>query len=99
MNYYDFYFAVASICTIAVAGLIMLSLMYILAILRDVKKISRIAKKEAEFIGRSISKGVGILGTELSSEAAGFLRTLFTLLISQFPGFSGKPKKSKIKSI
>lgn len=93
MSYSEIYFAVASVSTIAVAGLLLLALMYILGILRDVKKISKLARKESEFIARSFAKGASILGSELSSEAAGFVRTLFTLLISQFV----KPQSSRSK--
>ena len=91
MNYSEVYFAIASVSTIAVAGLLILALIYILAILRDVKKLSNLARKESEFIARSFAKGASILGSELSNEAAGFVRTLFTLLISQFV----KPKSSR----
>ncbi|MCL5795178.1 MAG: hypothetical protein M1338_02375 [Patescibacteria group bacterium] len=93
MSYSEIYFAVASVSTIIVAGLLLLALIYILAILRDVKKLSKLAKKEAEFIANSFAKGASILGSELSGETAGFVRTLFTLLISQFV----KPKNSRSK--
>jgi|GEM_PF-3026094 len=93
MSYSDIYFAIASVSTIAVAGLLLLALIYILGILYDIKRLSKIAKKEAEFIARSFGKGASMFGSELSSEAAGFVRTLFTLLISQF----AKPKNSKTK--
>ncbi|MEK7669475.1 MAG: hypothetical protein AAB350_02710 [Patescibacteria group bacterium] len=91
MSYSDIYLAVASVATITVAGLLILGLMYVLAILYDVKKLSKLARKEAEFIARSFAKGASILGSELSSEASGFVRTIFTLLISQF----AKPKSFK----
>jgi len=58
MSYSDIYFAVASVSTIAVAGLLLLALIYILGILHDIKRLSRIAKKEAEFIARSFKKGL-----------------------------------------
>jgi len=93
MNYSEIYFAIASISTIAVAGLLVWALMYVLIILHDIKKLSNLARKESEFIARSFAKGASILGNELSSEAAGFVRTLFTLLISQFV----KPKSSRSK--
>jgi len=93
MSYSDVYFAIASVSTIAIAGLIVLLLMYVLAILYDIKKLSKLARKEAEFIARSFAKGASILGSELSTEAAGFVRTLFTLLIAQFV----KPKRSRTK--
>ena len=93
MIYSEIYFAIASVSTIVVAGLLLLALMYVLAILRDIKKLSKLARKESEFIARSFAKGASILGNELSSEAAGFVRTLFTLLISQFV----KPKNTRAK--
>ena len=97
MNYSEIYFAIASVSTIVVAGLLLLALIYVLAILRDIKKLSKLARKEAEFIARSFAKGASILGNELSSEAAGFVRTLFTLLISQFvKPQSPRSKKSKV---
>lgn len=97
MSYSEIYFAIASVSTIVVAGLLLLALMYVLAILRDIKKLSRLARKESEFIARSFAKGASILGSELSSEAAGFVRTLFTLLISQFvKPQSSRSKKSKV---
>lgn len=77
------YFAIASIATIAVAGLLVMILFYIIAVLRDVKRLSGIARKEAEMIARSVEKGAEIFGTELSNEAAGFLRAIFALLISK----------------
>lgn len=91
MNYYDIYFAITSVATIAVAGLLMIVLIRVISILYDIKRLSKLARKEAEFISKSFAKGASILGAELSSEAAGFVRTLFTLLISQFV----KPKTSK----
>lgn len=97
MNYSEIYFAIASVSTIVVAGLLLLALIYVLAILRDIKKLSKLARKEAEFIARSFAKGTSILGNELSSEAAGFVRTLFTLLISQFvKPQNSRSKKSKV---
>ncbi len=83
LSYMDIYFAVASVATIAVFGLLVMILFYVIGILRDVKKLSRLARKEAELIARSVAKGAGMLGTELSDSAASFLRTLFTLLISK----------------
>lgn len=93
MSYSEIYFAISSVSAIAIAGLLFLSLIYILAILRDVRKLSKLARKESEFIARNFAKGVSILGNELSGEAAGFVRTIFTLLISQFV----KPKSLRSK--
>ena len=50
MNYFDIYLTVASVATIAVAGLLALILMYVLAILYDIKRLSKIAKKETEIL-------------------------------------------------
>lgn len=100
MSYYDIYFAIASVSTIAVAGLVLLSLMYVLAILHDIKRISKIAKKEAEMIARGFAKGVSFLGTELSGEATSFLRTIFSLLLSHFGvAKTRKARREKIKTI
>ncbi len=95
LSFMQIYFAVASIATIAVFGALLAVLFYFLAILRDVRKLSNIARKEAEFIARSFAKGASILGTELSSEAAGFVRTIFALLLSSI----GKPKARKAKKV
>lgn len=84
MDYYETYFAIASVSTIIVAGLVLMVLIYILAILRDIKKVSRIAKKEVEIIARGLEKGAGLFGTQLSSEATGFVKTIFALLLSHF---------------
>ena len=92
MNYSEIYLAVASVSTIAVAGLLVLALMYILAILHDIKRLSKIAKRETEMIARGIEKGANLFGTELSSEATGFAKTIFALLLSHFA------EKTKTKS-
>lgn len=89
ISYTDIYFAIASVATIAVAGLVIVILFYILSITRDVKKVSRIARKEAELVARSFAKGASILGAELSEGAAGFLQTMFSLLIAK----AVKPKR------
>ena len=93
MTYSDIYFAVASISTIAVMGLFLLCLIYVLSILYDIKRLSKIARREAEFIARSFAKGASVLGNELSQEAAGFLKTLFSVLFAQF----AQPKTKKVK--
>ncbi len=101
MSYSEIYFAIASVATIAVGGLVILCFFYVLSILMDIKRLSALARREADFIARSIGKGVSIFGNELSAEAAGFVKTLFTLMISQFAG-SGKgrtAKKSKAKTV
>lgn len=98
MDYYNIFLAVASVSSIAVAGLLVLCLMYILAILHDVKRLSKIAKKEAEVIARGFEKGASIFGSELSNEAAGFVKAVFALLLSHFAGKSSRrTSKSKIK--
>lgn len=100
MNYSEIYFAVTSVSTIALAGLLVLCLMYVLSILHDIKRLSKIAKKEAEIIAKGFEEGVSVFGSELSNEAAGFLRTVFTLLLSQFSGKGNrKIKKTRVKSI
>ena len=99
INYSDIYFAILSVSTIAITGLLVLVFMYVISILIDIKRLSKLAKKEAEFIARSLEKGASILGTELSTEAAGFVRTVFTLLISQFAKTKSRPKSTRIKSI
>jgi hypothetical protein len=74
--------------------------MYVLAILHDIKRVSKIAKKEAEMVARSFAKGASLFGTELSSEAAGFLKTIFALLLSHFGVVrSRKVRREKIKTI
>lgn len=99
MNYSDIYFAVASISTIAVAGLLLLALIYVLSILHDVKRLSRIAKKESEIIARGIEKGASLLGNEISNEAAGFVKTVFALLLTHFANKTKpKTKREKVKS-
>lgn len=99
MNYSDIYFAISSVATIAVAGLLLLSLIYVLSILHDVKRLSKIAKREAEIIARGFEKGASLFGTELSNEAAGFVKTVFALLLTHFANKT-KPKtrKEKVKS-
>ena len=96
MNYSEIYLAVASVSTIAVAGLLVLALMYVLSILHDIKRLSKIAKKETEIIARGFEKGASIFGSELSDEAAGFVKTVFALLLSHFAE-SSKPKTIKKK--
>ncbi|KKP80698.1 MAG: hypothetical protein UR80_C0021G0005 [Parcubacteria group bacterium GW2011_GWB1_35_5] len=100
MNYFDIYLTVASVATIAVAGLLALILMYVLAILYDIKRLSKIAKKETEIIARGIERGASIFGSELSNEATGFAKTVFALLLSHFAGKTktkSKPRKNKTK--
>lgn len=96
MTYSEIYLAIASVSTIAVAGLLIAILMYVLSILYDIKKISKIAKKEAEVIASGIAKGASILGSEISLQTAGFLRTVFAVLLSQF---SGKPKTTRKRKV
>jgi hypothetical protein len=98
MSYSEIYFAVASVSTIAVAGLLVLMLLYVLSILSDVKRLSKIARREAEAIARNFERGMNFLGSELSQEAAGFIRTIFSLLMSYFGKPASRPKR-KVKSI
>lgn len=100
MDYSQIYFAVLSISTIAIAGLLVLALFYIIAILNDIKRLSKIAKKEAMIIARGFEQGASILGSQLSLEATGFLRTIFSLLLTQFGNAKPARRKShKIKEI
>lgn len=100
MDYSDIYFAVLSVSTIAITGLLVMVLFYIIAILHDIKRLSKIAKKEATMIARGFEKGASILGDQLSGEAAGFLRTVFSLLLTQFGGVkSVRRKPSRIRDI
>jgi hypothetical protein len=92
-SYTDIYFAILSISTLAITGLLVSILFYALSILRDIKKLSSIAKKEAEFIANSVSRGASLLGADLSSEAAGFVKTIFTLLISKVVGGASSTRK------
>ncbi len=89
------YFAIASVATIAVFGALLAALFYFLAILRDVRKLSMLARREVEFLAKSFAKGASILGTELSGETAGFVRTVFALLLSHV----GKPKVRRGKKV
>ncbi len=82
-SYSEIYFAIASVATLAVAGLVVLALFFLLSILRDIKRISKIARKESEFIAKSFAQGASLFGHELGEEAAGFLRTIFSLLITK----------------
>lgn len=93
MDYAEIYFSVASVATIAVAGLVVLALMYVLSILHDIKRISKTAKKEVQTIAKGLEEGAEILGSELSRETAGFVKTVFALLLSQFAG--ERPKRSR----
>jgi len=95
-SYSDIYFAIASISTIIVAGIFLLCLIYVLSILNDIKRLSKIAKREAEVIARGFEKGASMFGTELSAEATGFLRTVFALLLSQFSKTKSKPRSRNV---
>lgn len=100
MSYSEVYFAVATVTTIAVGGLVVLCFVYVLSILMDIKRLSNLARREADFIARSVEKGVSIFGSELSNEAAGFVKTLFSLLMSQFASHKSRStKKARAKSL
>ena len=92
-NYSDIYFAISSISIIIVAGVLLLCLFYVLSILQDIKRVSKLAKKEVEVIARGLETGASMLGTQLSEEATGFVRTIFALLLSHF----GKKTRSRKK--
>lgn len=101
-DYSEVYFAIASISTMVIAGLLLLVFVYVLAILYDVKKLSKIARREAEIISKGFEKGAGLFGSELSAETVGFVRALFAILLSYFAPKSPKPKRktpSKIKEV
>ena len=83
VSYSDVYFAITSVATLAIAGLLVLALFFVLSILRDIKRISKIARKESEFIAKSFTQGVSVFGHELGEETAGFLRTVFSLLLTK----------------
>lgn len=95
ISYSDVYFAITSVATIAVSGLIILALFFVLSILRDIKRISKIARKESEFIAKSFSQGVSVFGHELGEETAGFLRTVFSLLLTK----AVKAKTRRVKKV
>lgn len=95
MDYSQVYFAVVSSATLMLAGLFLLGMLYIIAILSDIKKLSGLAKKEAEIIAKGFEKGASIFGSELSSEAAGFVKTVFALLLSHFATKKSTTKKAK----
>lgn len=94
MDYSQIYFSVLSVATLAVAGLLVLVLFYVIAILHDIKRLSKIAKTEAVIIARGFEKGAALLGSHFSDEAAGFLRTIFSLLITQFGGVKTSRRKA-----
>ncbi len=96
-DYSEVYFATASVSTIIIAGLLLLVFVYALAILYDIKKLSKIARKEAEIISKGFEKGAGMFGTELSSETIGFVRALFAILLSYFAPKATKPKRKSKK--
>lgn len=94
LPFIEIYFAVASVATIAVFGLLVAILFYVIGILNDMKKLSGLARREAEFIARSVARGASILGAEFSESASGFIKTLFSLLISK--AVKSKSRKKKI---
>lgn len=94
MDYSQIYFSVLSVSTLAIAGLLVLILFYVIAILHDIKRLSKIAKTEAVIIARSFEKGASLIGNYFSDEAAGFLKTVFSLLLAQF----GNQKTSRRKT-
>ncbi len=99
ISFSEVYFAVASVSTIIVACFVLSALLYVLSILSDIKRLSSIAKKEAEIIAKGFEKGAGIFGSELSAETAGFVRTVFALLLAHFaPKKNRRSKTSKIKN-
>ncbi len=95
-TYSEIYFVIASVSTIIVAGVFLLCTFYIASILHDIKRLSKIAKREAETIARSFEKGAEFFGGELSNEASSFLRTVFALLMSQV--VKKTRSKSRIRS-
>lgn len=97
MSYSEIYFAVATVATIMLAGLFSMALIYCLSILYDIKKLSKIAKKEAEIIAKGFERSADIFGAELSNETAAFVKTVFALLLSYFAPRKSSVTKRKLK--
>ena len=97
MDYSDIYFAISSVSVIAVAILVLICLLYIISILYDVKRLSGVARREAEVIAKGIQKGAQLFGTELSGEANTFVKTLFAALLTHFVSKSTKKRSTKAK--
>lgn len=94
MDYAEVYFAVASISTILVACFLLSCLLSVFSILRDIKKLSNLARREAEIIAKGVEKGVEFLPAEFSRQTAGFIKAVFALLLSHFA-----PRKSATRRI
>lgn len=95
MNYGEVYFVIVSIANLVIATFLLLISFYALSILSDIKRLSKIAKKEAEIIAKGFEKGATIVGSELGNEATGFVKTVFGLLLSNFA--PKKPRTTKVK--
>jgi len=98
MSYLEIYFAVASVATILVAGILVLVFIYILSILIDIKRISKTAKEEVKIIARGLENSANLFGSHLSEETVGFVKTIFAILLSHFAdkkSSSFKTKRSK----
>lgn len=91
MDYFEIYLAIASVSNIVVSGLLFVCLFYLLSVLHDIKRLSSLAKKEAEIIAKGFEKGAAIFGSEISGEASAFVRTIFAMLLSYF----AKPKRAR----
>lgn len=99
MNYYDIYLIIASASTIIVAFLLFTTLFYVFSILHDIKKLSKIARKEAEIIAKGFEKGATVLGSELSTETASFVKTVFGLLLTHFVQSGGSQSVSRKRAV
>lgn len=98
MTFSEVYFIIASIANLVIAAFLFLVLFYFLSILSDIKKLSKLARKEAEFLAQGLAKGASIFGSELSNEATGFVKTIFGLLLSRFVA-PKKPRSRSTKSV
>jgi hypothetical protein len=97
MDYSDIYFAISSVSVIAVAILVLICLLYIISILYDIKRLSRIARREAEVIAKGIQSGAALFGSGLSGEANTFVKTLFATLLTHFVSKATKKRSTKAK--
>lgn len=95
MFYSDIYFAVSSVSVLAIAILVLICLLYIISILYDIKRLSKIARREAEIIAKGIQSGAALFGSSLSGEANTFVKTLFATLLTHFVSKSTKRRSAK----
>lgn len=86
----DVFFFVTTICVVAVSGVFIIALFYIIAVLRDIKYISRRAKEE----GEEILNDARELREALKDKSGGILSFIFSLL-----SIRNKRRKRKNQSI